>query len=158
MNINCVISPIKPHRLKQFSFCERIRNHVRSGGWPYGAGMSSSVSEQGPRESASGNPSHDSTVQKHPRSSPTLLTPRRHQKQILFRKLVVSDDRTVASLVPTTLTYETEGGRNDGPTKSKEQWLVNELKALNEFVLIHTSGESWPTHKQDGFGKVPVNL
>ena len=89
MNINCVISPIKPRQLKQFSFCEIIRNHVRSCGWPYGAGMLSSVSEQGeqgPRESASENPSHDSC--------------------------------------------------NDGPTKSKEQWSVDELKASSDCICF----------------------
>ena len=75
------------------------------------------------------------------------------QKRVPFRKLVASDDRTIASSVPTTLTYETEGGCNDGPTQSKEQWSVDELKALTEFIVFHTSGESWPTHKQDVFWK-----
>ena len=118
--------------------------------------MSLPVSEQDgedPGESTSDN----GTVHKRPRSSPTLLTPQRHLKRVPLRELVVSDcareDGTVTSLVPRTLTYETEGGFSDGPVKPKEQWSVNELKALTEFVLFHTSGESWPSHKQDAFWK-----
>ena len=107
--------------------------------------MSSTGRAQGTEESPS-------RIQKRPRGSPTLLTPRRSKKRIPFRELVASGS-TVASLVPTTLTYETEGGCNDGPTKTKEQWSESELKALTEFVLFHTSGESWPSHKQDAFWK-----
>ena len=50
------------------------------------------------------------------------------EKRIPLRVLVASD-ATVASLVPTTLTYETENGSNDGPNKTKEQWSICELKA-----------------------------
>ena len=132
---------------------------MRSHGWPYGAGMSSSVSEQ--------------ALERVPRRIQAMIAlcrsvPEAHLcyllhegtknesrsenwRLVVFRELVASDDRTVESLVPTTLTYETEGGCNDGPTKSKEQWSVDELKALTEFFLSHTSGESWPTHKQDAF-------
>lgn len=76
----------------------------------------------------------------------------KERKRIPLRELVASD-ATIAPLVPRTLTLETEGGCNDGPTKTKEQWSVCELKALTEFVLFHTSGEHWPTHKQGAFWK-----
>jgi len=86
-----------------------------------------------------------------------LLTPHGPQKQVLLRELVTSSDETVASLMLTTLTYETEGGCNDGPRKSaKEQWSGDKLKVLTEFILFHTSGESLPNLKQDA--NVPVNL
>ena len=116
---------------------------MRSRASPQGAGMLSTGSAHGTGESPS-------RVQKHFRGSPTLLTPRRSEKRILLRELVASDS-TVAPLEPATLTYETEGGCNDGPTKTKEQWSKSELKALTDFVLFHTSGESWPSHKQDAF-------
>ena len=51
--------------------------------------MSSPVSEQDgedPGESTSDN----GTVHKRPRSSPTLLTPQRHLKQVPLRELVVA--------------------------------------------------------------------
>ena len=121
---------------------------MRSRAIPRDAVMSSSEDVPDPGES----PSRHSTAQKRPRGSPTLLTPRRNEKRIPLRELVASD-ATVASLVPTTLTYETGGGRNDGHTKTKEQWSECELKALTEFVLFHTSGERWPTHKQYAFWK-----
>lgn len=108
-------------------------------------------SAEGPQDLGE-SPSRDGTTKKRPRSSPTLLTPRRNEKRIPLRVLVASD-ATVASLVPTTLTYETENGSNDGPNKTKEQWSICELKALTEFVLFHTSGECWPTHKHSAFWK-----
>ena len=116
--------------------------------------MSSSESA----EDLGGSPTRDRTSQKRPRGSPTLLTPRRSEKRVPLRELVARDnssDATVATLVPTSLTYdhETEGGCNDEPTKTKEQWSACELKALTEFVLFHTSGMSWPSHKQDAFWK-----
>ena len=40
---------------------------------------------------------------------------------------------------------------NDWPSKAKK---VCELEVLTEFLLFHTSGESWPlSHKQDAFWK-----
>ena len=33
----------------------------------------------------------------------------------------------------------------------KEKWCDNEVKALIEFVLFHSSGEKWPSHKQAVF-------
>ena len=75
-------------------------------------------SAEGPQDLGE-SPSRDGTTKKRPRSSPTLLTPRRNEKRIPLRVLVASDT-SVASLVPTTLTYETENGSNDGPNKTKE--------------------------------------
>jgi len=33
----------------------------------------------------------------------------------------------------------------------KERWTEAELEALTEFVLFHTSGDKWPSHKQQNF-------
>ena len=30
----------------------------------------------------------------------------------------------------------------------KEKWCDDEMKALIEFVLLYSSGEKWPSHKQ----------
>ena len=35
--------------------------------------------------------------------------------------------------------------------KPREKWSDAEIEALVEFVLFHSAGDSWPTHKQDGF-------
>ena len=52
----------------------------------------------------------------------------------------------VASLMPTALKWCND---NDRPSKAKK---VCELEALTEFLLFHTSGDSWPLRD------VPVNL
>ena len=35
----------------------------------------------------------------------------------------------------------------------KEKWTQEELQALTEFVLFHTTGDKWPAHKQPDFWK-----
>ena len=111
--------------------------------------MSSLESMKDPGES----PSQSNSAEKRPRGSPTLLTPRRKEKWTPLRELVAwasADDTTstVSSLLPTTLAWCND---NDRPSKTKEKWSVCELKALTEFVLFHTWGKSWPSHKQDAF-------
>lgn len=34
---------------------------------------------------------------------------------------------------------------------SKEKWREEEVKALAEFILFHTPGDKWPSHKQSIF-------
>ena len=55
---------------------------------PRGVGMSSAEGPQDLGES----PSRDGTTKKRPRSSPTLLTPRRNEKRIPLRVLVARDN------------------------------------------------------------------
>ena len=42
--------------------------------------------------------------------------------------------------------------------KAKEKWSDTEIEALVEFLLFHSTGDRWPTHKQDGFWSSAVNL
>ena len=35
--------------------------------------------------------------------------------------------------------------------KSREKWSDTEIEALVESVMLHSAGDSWPTHKQDSF-------
>jgi len=34
---------------------------------------------------------------------------------------------------------------------AREKWSEEEVKALAEFVLFHTPGDMWPSHKQGAF-------
>jgi len=40
---------------------------------------------------------------------------------------------------------------NQSTQNSGEKWSDAEIKALVEFVLFHSSGYKWPTHKLDKF-------
>ena len=51
------------------------------------------------------------------------------------------------TLQPRRLSLSSSGHQ---PTKDKN-WNDAELKALVEFILFHTTGENWPTHKQMNF-------
>ena len=93
---------------------------------------------------------------KRPRSSPTLCTPHREEKRIPLRDIANRFDpdsslpRTSLRLAPRTL-IGCDPATNNTSRDSKEKWTNDELKALTEFILFHTSGESWPTHKQEAF-------
>ena len=67
----------------------------------------------------------------------------------------INGNDTTTTVVPTILVLCNDNNR---PSKTKEQWSVCELKALTEFLQFHTLGESWPSHKQDTFGDVPVEF
>jgi len=107
-------------------------------------------------------------VGKRLRSSPTGCTPTRQEKRAPLRSLANHEAQheadeaqqessrsnvsqqlqsTPAGLQPRALINST------GFTKhgSKEKWTEEELKALAEFVLFHTPGESWPAHKNEEF-------
>ena len=93
------------------------------------------------------------SANKCPISSPTLLTPHREEKRIPLRDIANRFDpdsslpRISLRLEPRTLIRCEPGTSRD----SKEKWTDDELKALTEFILFHTSGESWPAHKQEAF-------
>ena len=40
---------------------------------------------------------------------------------------------------------------NDPVINVKEKWCDDEMKALIECVLLHSSGEKWPSYKQAVF-------
>ncbi|XP_065893229.1 uncharacterized protein [Dysidea avara] len=106
-----------------------------------------------------GCPRRGHIVTKRPRSSPNQCTPERQQKRVPLRELANNDgsrDGSPLRLLPSRLTYETENAKDEShrsPKKTKEEWSDSELKALTEFVLFHTSGDTWPSHKQAAFWK-----
>ena len=97
-------------------------------------------------------------VGKRLRSSPTGCTPTRQEKRAPLRSLANHETQhessrsnvsqqlqsTPAGLQPRALIGLTKHG-------SKEKWTEEELKALAEFILFHTPGESWPAHKHEEF-------
>ena len=43
-------------------------------------------------------------------------------------------------------------------TLSQAKWIDVEVKALNEFIPFHSTGETGPSHKQMMFGQVLESL
>jgi len=108
------------------------------------------------RMEASMNPdSSDSSCSsdsnKRPRSSPTLLTPTQRSKRAPLRELVQNsslDSSSSAIPVPRRLSYQSTDQDRILP---HERWMDAEVKALIEFILLHSTGENWPSHKQMKF-------
>ena len=88
---------------------------------------------------------------KHPRGSPTMYTPHQEQKRILLRESMAANN----ALEPRHLVYICV---NNSINNVKEKWCNDELKALIEFVLFHSSGEQWPSHRQAVFWNSDGNL
>ena len=80
---------------------------------------------------------------KCPRSSPTCLTLRQCQKRTPLRELAASPPNSIQHLEPRRLSYQ-----SDSSHPVKEKWTPTETSALVEFILFHTTGDRWPTHKQ----------
>ena len=81
---------------------------------------------------------------KRPRGSPTLCTPHREQKRVPLREILAASNNLEPGVPePRRLTYTN--------VNVKEKWCNDELKTLVEFNLFHSSGEQWPTHKQEVF-------
>lgn len=81
-------------------------------------------------------------LQKRPRSSPTFLTPQRCQKRVPLREMQLTSTSNSTRLEPRRLSYQCTNS-----TGSIIRWTSAEIKALIEFVLFHSTGESWPCHK-----------
>ena len=81
--------------------------------------------------------------QKHPRSSPTCLTLGQCHKRAPLRELAASPSNSMQQLEPRRLSYQS--GNN---LSVREKWTTAETSALIEFVLFHTTGDRWSTHKQ----------
>ena len=50
-------------------------------------------------------------------------------------------------LAPRRLSYQCTIA-NEGITSSRAKWIDAEVEALIEFILFHSSGDTWPSHKQ----------
>ena len=98
-------------------------------------------------EDDSPNQEHD--VSKRPRS-PTYCSPQSQQKRVPLRDLD-ENNSPPPRLLPSKLNYEEV--ESNKQSNSNVEWSDSELKALTDFVLFHTSGESWPSHKQVAFWK-----
>jgi len=85
--------------------------------------------------------SNSTCPHKRPRSSPTCLTPRQCQKRVPLRELAAPANST-QRLEPRRLSYQ-----SDSSHLVKEKWTPAETSALIEFILFHTTGDTWPTHK-----------
>jgi len=73
-----------------------------------------------------------------------MCTPHREQKRVALREiLAASNDLEPEGPEPRCLTYTN--------VNLKEKWSNDELKALVQFILFHSSGELWPSHKQEEF-------
>jgi len=78
---------------------------------------------------------------KHPRSSPTCLTPRQCQKRVPLRELAASPPNLTQRLEPRWLSYQ-----SDSSHPVKEKWTPAKTSALIEFILFYTTG----TYSQEG--------
>jgi len=82
-------------------------------------------------------------LHKRSRSSPMCLTPCQCQKRVPLRELAASPPNSTQCLKPRQFSY-----RSDSSHPVKEKWTPAETSALIEFILFHTTGDRWPTHKQ----------
>ncbi|XP_065900800.1 uncharacterized protein [Dysidea avara] len=89
----------------------------------------------------------ESTAPKRPRSSPTLLTPHRDPKRTPRTPLREKDCNGNHTL-PRVLSESFDRVVKKGASASTK-WSDAELKALTEFILFHSEGNSWPAHKRD---------
>ena len=86
-----------------------------------------------------GTPTGRVLLPKRLRGTPTFQTPHRPRKRAPLRGIVAGegDEIPVRHL-------SFDAGPQMEPMGA---WSEVEVKALVEFVLFHTTGESWPTHK-----------
>ena len=85
---------------------------------------------------------------KRPRSTPTFLTPMRPKKRVPLKE--IADPGTVQ---PKWLAFQTTTAADVDPDDDVPEhdcrglgWSNAELRALVEFIMLHGTGESWPTH------------
>ena len=92
----------------------------------------------------------ENLTKKRSRSSPTLQTPHRESKRIPLRQWNqnCAENSEVGLSPPRPRVLSETFSKKSNP---KEKWTDDELAALTEFVLFHTEGTTWPSHKQEGF-------
>lgn len=81
---------------------------------------------------------------KRPRSTSTILTPIQRPKRAPLREAVLNSTSS-PGLAPRRLSYQC---MTEGRTSSQVKWMDVEVKALIEFILLHSTGDTWPSHKQ----------
>ena len=86
-------------------------------------------------------------LQKCPRGSPTCLTPHQCQKRVPLREISAATNGTVQPRRLSNLCLSSSGHQ----LSKDENWNDAELKVLVQFILFHTTGDNWPTHKQKHF-------
>ncbi len=89
-----------------------------------------------------GTPTEERSLKRH-RSTPTFQTPHRPRKRAPLREIPAQVREEGAPV--RRLSFATAGPPAQGTCTEVE------LKALVEFVLFHSTGEHWSTHKQEAF-------
>ncbi len=90
-----------------------------------------------------GTPSEGMRTLKRQRGTPTFQTPHRPRKRAPLREISEGEPPIrCLSFAVTVAGHQTPGSGSDG-----------ELKGLVVFGLFHSTGERWPTHKQEAFWK-----
>ena len=81
------------------------------------------------------------------------------QKRVPLREICVATNGTVQPIARrlSGLSLQSNLESSHLPTKD-ETWDETELKALVEFILFHTIGQNWPTHKQMHFWSSASNF
>ena len=77
-----------------------------------------------------------------------MKTPCRPAKRTPLREKVLNSD--FALVIPQRILHQPH---NQATPRSipKDKWSDAEIKALIEFVLFHSTGDKWPSQKQDSF-------
>ncbi len=101
-----------------------------------------------PGDGTPGTPTEERSLKCH-QSTPTFQTPHRPSKRAPLREIPAQVREEEAPV--RRLSFATAGPPAQGT------WSEVELKALVEFVF-HSTGERWPIHKQEAFGRQLVNL
>ena len=91
-------------------------------------------------------PGHETT--KRPRSTPSFLTPMRPKKRVPLKE--IADPGTMQ---PKWLVFQTTAAADVDPDDDVPEhdyrslgWSNAELRALVQFIMLHGTGESFPTH------------
>ena len=88
-----------------------------------------------------------SETAKRPRGTPTFLTPITPKKRVPLKEIA-----NPGTVQPKRLEFQTtDVAPLDNPDVPEHDcrglgWSNAELRALVEFILLHGTGESWPTH------------
>ena len=84
-------------------------------------------------------------AKKCPRSSPTFHTPHREPKRTPFRQKMQEENFPRPRVLLQSFFLPNQG------SDKQEKWSDAKLTALIEFVLFHSKGDSWPSHKREVF-------
>ena len=102
------------------------------------------------REDCVRTPTPGIETKKRPRTSLTLHMPQRNAKRTQLRERACNFTVHIAPRW-TRLPLDQPTFVDEVTHKAKEKWSDTEIEMLVEFLLFHSTGDCWPTHKQDGF-------